>query len=239
MILSHKNRFIFLKTSKTAGTSLEIALSKYCGPDDVITPIQLDDEAVRASLGYPGPQNYLKRRRQYTPRDHFRLMRGRKAPRTFYNHIPARDVRARVGKAIWESYLKVSIVRNPFDYVVSRYFWAHEGQEVSRTGFREYLMSKPKVLHKNRRITHIDGTKAVDFMIRFEHFGDDLTELAERVGLPRDLHAEFSALGAKKGVRPPHATTDEMFSGFSEGIELVCAIYEEDIAEYGYAVPSG
>ena len=43
MIVSHSRKFIFLKTRKTAGTSLEIALSKYCGPEDVLAPIDFDE----------------------------------------------------------------------------------------------------------------------------------------------------------------------------------------------------
>jgi len=37
VIASHRHRFVFVKTRKTAGTSLEIALSRHCGPDDVVT----------------------------------------------------------------------------------------------------------------------------------------------------------------------------------------------------------
>ena len=56
MIVSHEHRFIFLKTKKTAGTSLELALSQLCGPDDVITPVAETDEALRA--GGRGAQNW-------------------------------------------------------------------------------------------------------------------------------------------------------------------------------------
>ena len=38
MILSHTHKFIYIKTYKTASTSIEAALSAVCGPDDVITP---------------------------------------------------------------------------------------------------------------------------------------------------------------------------------------------------------
>ena len=50
MIVSHTHKFIFLKTKKTAGTSIELALSELCGPDDVITPLTEIDEAQRAGL---------------------------------------------------------------------------------------------------------------------------------------------------------------------------------------------
>ena len=42
MILSHAHRFIYIKTYKTASTSIEAALSAICGPDDVITPARED-----------------------------------------------------------------------------------------------------------------------------------------------------------------------------------------------------
>jgi len=39
MILSHRYKFIFIKTRKTAGTSIEIYLSQFTKAFDVVTPI--------------------------------------------------------------------------------------------------------------------------------------------------------------------------------------------------------
>jgi hypothetical protein len=56
MIVSHEHKFIYLKTKKTAGTSIELALSRLCGPDDIITPLTKIDEALRAR--WRGAQNW-------------------------------------------------------------------------------------------------------------------------------------------------------------------------------------
>ena len=81
MIASHRHRFIFLKTRKTAGTSVEIALSKVCGPDDIITEISPEDEALRRAAGGVAPQNF-----ESPPL-------ARKA----YNHMGAKAVRDLIG----------------------------------------------------------------------------------------------------------------------------------------------
>ena len=38
MIISNKYKFIFIKTRKTADTTIEYNLSKYLGNDDIISP---------------------------------------------------------------------------------------------------------------------------------------------------------------------------------------------------------
>src|SRR5687768_9722067 len=100
---------------KTAGTSIEIALSKFCGPRDVITPIEPEDEEIRRALGYRGPQNYLVPFRRYSLRHWTRfLMRGQ-GRRHFFNHMAARQIRRAVHRRVWQSYYKFCVDRNPWD----------------------------------------------------------------------------------------------------------------------------
>lgn len=233
MILSHQHRFIFIKTAKTAGSSLHMALTRYCGPDDIITPMSPADERVRASLGYGGPRNYQLPLAEYRPKDYLHRLIGRE-PKKFYKHISASEVRSRVDSATWTSYFKFAVVRNPYDYAVSLYFWSQRGRDPSAEKFRPWLMSRPRKLTRNRQITHIGDQCAVDFMVRYEHFEADLGEVAVRTGLPATLYAEFRSMGSKAGIRPKQATTREMFTGFDEGVALIEELFSDDIAEFGY-----
>src|SRR3954464_4680968 len=103
MIVSHARKFIFLKTRKTAGTSLEIALSKYCGPDDVLTPIDFDEEARREHAGR-GAQNYTKALVRHSPADLLRLMRDRERAVAFREHMMGVEARKRLGARVWDEY---------------------------------------------------------------------------------------------------------------------------------------
>ena len=150
MILSHQHRFIFFKVVKTAGTSLEIALSRFCGPDDVITPISPEDEELRARLGFRGPQNWM------LPRVH---ARGPK--RRFFNHMSAARVKSMVDPWVWNTYYKFCFVRNPWDRIISQYWWRYRGNGPS---FSEFIASKKaRGLHtKGLRFCTIDGAVVVD-----------------------------------------------------------------------------
>ncbi len=54
MIVSHQHRFVFLKTVKTAGTSVEVLLRRLCGPADIITPIDEKEPVAQGLL----PRNF-------------------------------------------------------------------------------------------------------------------------------------------------------------------------------------
>jgi len=249
MILSHSHQFIFLKTRKTGGTSFEIALSKYAGPEDVVTPIAPADEKIRAALGHAGPRNHLGDAGPAAPG-------GQHPPGLrFYNHMEAAELRALVPQPVFDGYLKVAITRNPFDYVVSWYFWErarhgptspqdfriwlrhhHDKQPEIEAAYRRRLHTNPGVFASNRLITHVDGRSVVDLTIRYERFANDITAFASRVGLPASLYREFSEISAKGGYRPASATSRAMFEGFPEGRALIEKMFAEDIETHHYAL---
>ena len=187
MIISHKHRFIFLKTNKTAGTSIEIALSRHCGPDDVITPISPVDEEIRRSLGYRGPQNYLAPWHEYGPRELFALaLHGRRKMR-FFNHVSASEVKARIGADTWNSYYKFCFERNPFDRLISHYYWCHRSEP--RPPMSSFIQSGKPMALKSRGygVYTIDGQVAVDRICRYEAIAEELEEVRKAIGLPEPL----------------------------------------------------
>jgi hypothetical protein len=232
LIVSHKHKFIFLKTTKTAGTSLEIALSRYCGPRDIITPISETDEIIRQSLGYRGPQNYKRRFSEYRLRNLKEIIRGKPALK-YYNHMRASEIRDELPSECWSTYFKFSIVRNPFDYAVSRYFFHNRGIW-SKEHFQTWLIENCEKLTINRKITHIDEKLAVNFMIRYEYLIEDTEKLSLHCSLAPELSAELKTLKAKGHLRPKEATTSEMFKNFPAGIAIVREFCAEEINNYGY-----
>lgn len=229
MILSRRHRFIFIKTNKTAGTSVEIALSKFCGPDDIITPIAAEDEAMRADLGFPGPQHHLATLAEYRVRDHFALLLKRRRKLRFYNHMSAGEVRARVDSASWDAAFKFCIERNPWDRVVSLYYYHVRGDR-RPPPFEDFVRSDAPLILKRRGIElyTIDGRIAVDRICRFEHLADDLELVRQHIGLPEPLELPR----AKTQFRKENRSYREMY-GKAER-ERVAALFADEIRLGGY-----
>src|SRR5262245_7013478 len=184
MIISHRHKFIFLKTVKTGGTSVEIALSRYCGEDDVVTPISPEDEPTRQELGV-APRNYLAPRPAYSLSDYYRLLVGGEEKKLYWNHITANEVRDRIGVDVWNNYFKFTVERNPWDKTISDFYWrgSRGGPQTIDAYFRKY---RGKFKHFNYPRYSLDGRVAVDAIVRFEQLVPDLTSVLQRVGIAFD-----------------------------------------------------
>lgn len=234
MIISHEHKFIFLKTRKTAGTSIEIGLSRFCGDRDVLTPIAPQDEALRQEFSNRGPQNLHISLKEYTPEERTHLERlfvrkksGERKEIRYRNHISTGQVRALVGAAVWDEYFKFCFERNPWDKVISLYFWRTRECE-SRPALLEFLCSKSARGLSNFGIYSIDGEIAVDHVGLYEDMDSELERVAELLNLPEEI-----ALPRTKGaVREDRRHYRDMMGHEERSIvERVCA---REIAYFGY-----
>ena len=183
MIVSHEHKFIFLKTKKTAGTSIELALSELCGPDDIIAPLTKIDEALRASGR--GAQNWRRHGWWQRPRPfwHRRFLKFSAEDYGFYNHMPAEEAKALFNDdRAWRSYFKFAFDRNPWDRQVSWYYHRYRRKDTPPP-FATFINSDRRARINNYEIYSIGEHVAVDFIGRFEALEHDLQHALSRVGL--------------------------------------------------------
>lgn len=102
MIISHQHKFIFVKTRKTAGSSIEKYLINYLGAKDICTGSEADG----------------------TPKLNTQETNGHRGWQWIENQYPEE----------WNSYYKFAVERNPWDKMVSAFFY--------------YMKRKPKKVAK-------------------------------------------------------------------------------------------
>ena len=194
MLISHRKKFIFIKTVKTAGTSLESYFEPYCMPEGE----WVQEHARETHVSEAGIVGF----------------RGTRAKdETWYNHMPGRKIRDQIGDEVWNSYYKFTSIRNPYDKLVSYFMarWAkyqHQGTSsrwktlagrtfnvgnpIYRTRgdtdielFRSWVKHGGEVMDRDKYM--IDEQVCVDFFIRYEHLHNDLRQVCDHLSIPFDL----------------------------------------------------
>jgi hypothetical protein len=230
MIISHKYRFIFLKTLKTAGTSVELSLCRYCGPEDIISALTEEDEAIRREWGGK-PQHHDRpyKLTEFGRQGLRELWRTRRWPRhaVYWNHIPAKQIKRLIDPEIWNHYYKFCFVRNPWDRAISTYYWEIYHNKVD--DFEAILT--PKKLQENWNIYTIQNKIAVDFVGKFESLATDLQQVCDRIGLEWDGWLP-KAKGQVRGDRRPYQAVLT-----PEQAAIVAQYAAPEIEQFGYRFP--
>lgn len=232
MIVSHRHRFIFLKTTKTASTSLELALAAICGPDDIITPLSRHDERIRRRIGSIGPQHYAKPLAEWRLVDWLRWV-DRGPPGRYTTHMRAAAARRLLGETVWNSYFKFAFERNPWDRVLSHYHWHYRRlwrrvlQPMDLARF--VAAGSPERLHRNGwGIYTIDDALAVDTVYRYEDIPGALADLERRLGLDRLISLPRAKGYTRRDARGYRDVMDETTR------DRVAAVFRREIAAFGY-----
>ena len=192
MIVSHSKKFIFVKAYKVAGTSVQEALEKECGPGDLVI---IDDHDPKTGLG---------------------------------QHSTPKEIRRFVGEDIWKEYLKIVIIRNPWDMFVSHYFFAHVSQkEFCPAYFSKFVWwNITGSCMLNDGFWLMDGKRWADEYIRFETLDMDCMRLFQKIGI------NFNGLDRiKSGFRP-----SIHYSIFydKDTMNFIDKTYKKEILEFGY-----
>ena len=186
MLVSHRKKFIFVKTSKTAGTSVESFFEPWCMPEGEWEQSHAREETVteagiigRRSADISGAE--------------------------WHGHMFAEQIREKLGQEMWDAYFKFTVVRNPFDRMISRFFmqvaqlagkgwnrrvkswWQFDNRLLPMirrsdvTRFRNWVRRGGRM--RGSEIYRIDGQSEVDFFIRYENLENDIREVCKRLDI--------------------------------------------------------
>ena len=239
MLVSHRYKFIFLKTRKTASTSVEDYFAPYClGPEeDMPLDPSLPYETVHGIIGKRGSRYVEKPSWKWQSTFPFVHAFRQKEMVKWHNHMSARKVRRQVDIDTWQGYLKFATIRNPFSKVVSSYFFKKYRAELpvgtpeeERIAFREWVLADKFPV--DRRIYCIGDEYILDDVIRYEALENDLGRVCTKLQIP--WHKE--KLGRSKGgIRPGWATPAFLYDG--ETRQQIERVYAFEMDKFGYCFP--
>jgi len=157
------------------------------------------------------------------------------------DHLTAKEIIGRIGKQNWNSAYKFTVIRNPWDKVVSLYEYRRKKNktQIASGGIR--FTEWVKLTHTENRnpfyynnvksfqpqvewLKDDEGDITIDFVARFETLGADFEQIREAIGCAAELpHLNASS---RKSYRDYY--TDETR-------EIVARWYREDIEFFNYA----
>jgi hypothetical protein len=235
-IISHKYRFVFLKTRKTAGSSIEGWLAPLLGERDMIAtaaenwPVRMpfwstSDPTTR----FTDAERKFKKRVKKTI--------GGPRGLQVREHMSAARARALLGEDLWRGYYKFCVERDPWDRMISFWRWRQRrfGSSLTLDEFLDLLERDPQarlVRHfSNLHIYTIDDRLAVDRVIHYKQLNEGLAEVCAHLGIAASVD---DLPRHKAGVRPRN---DDVLSLDAAQIERVGRLAAREIELLGWPPP--
>lgn len=215
MLISHKYKFIFIKTTKTAGTSIEIELSKFLGESDIVTPIFPKEDNHK-------PKNYRNYLGKIVPKNLHKYI-PKKMISTYYNHIPAKYVKNNLGEERFNSYYKFCIEREPIDKCISHYSMLKNSpyhKNNSKTLSWERYIDMKKFPYDHNKYLDNNGNLIVDKIIRFENLSDELEKVCRKLKLPFKKLKSKAKSGFRDSIIPSRSDKKIIYDSFSKSLKF-------------------
>ncbi|WP_353570311.1 sulfotransferase family 2 domain-containing protein [Candidatus Albibeggiatoa sp. nov. BB20] len=178
MLVSHTKKFIYTKTRKTAGTSIEVYFEKYC----LLNNESSKTEGRELYMGDTGIVGYRSNKNNY---------KGEK--KLWGGHASADFIKGKIGMAIWDEYFKFCAIRNPFDKMVSMFYFNARKKDIKwdifdkkqhATIFKNWLfeIGKDRAVDRDKYI--INGQVCIDYFIRYEAIEEGIEHVCQTLDIP-------------------------------------------------------
>jgi len=154
MIVSYQHNFVFVKTRKTAGSTLEKLVSPFLGPEDICsgsprdgTPAKNIQEGTNGHIGWNEIKNKFCTDEQ------------------------------------WNNAFKFTIERNPWDKVVSSYYWHQliKPDQYAGMDFEKYILTS-QLLPMDYNAYALRGEVKIDKIYKYEDMMEMYNDLNDRFG---------------------------------------------------------
>jgi len=204
MIISDKKRFIFVHIPKTAGSSIQSALSPY-------------------SIEKPH-SHWSRILRHFNLPNHYQDFR-------FTLHSTLKEAQIKMPDDTFQQYKKVAFVRNPWDRMVSSYAYKiHGTKDKERTrndDFETFLQAefRRKKSQQVEYLQNTDGKLDCDFIGRFESLIKDYQTLGEVLDIQLPTLPTLNKSRGRRDYR-------EYYNDASKA--LVARHYQDDIDLFEY-----
>ena len=168
MIISLKYNFIYIRTRKTASTSIHRALENILGPDDICIRRKYRDLSSVLRKGVVPPEE------------------------GFQTHVSAVEIRPYLRRVVWNRAFKFTSERHPYEKAVSlAFYFASKKDKIKGRGRKPPSEDFDKVLdsvvkfgrYASFPLYFIDGAPVVSDFIRYESLEADLKRITEKLGL--------------------------------------------------------
>lgn len=212
MIISSARSFVFVHIPKTGGTALSLALETRAHKDDIL----IGDT----------PKAVMRRRR----------VKKLSARGRLWKHSTLADIEGVLPDGELASMFKLTLVRNPWDRMVSYYHWLkeqtfdHPAVRLAQATSFEVFVADPQTRAAMRRspygsyMTDSAGREQAALFVRLEAFSEDIAPFETHVGF------RISMTRANTSERDPE------FRGYyrNETRQIVAEDCAQDIARFGY-----
>lgn len=219
MLISHKYKFIFFKTIKTASSSVFTFFTPFCLP-----PEKNFKHESYLNLDYLGCYDTGIVGNSNAKQMHDKM---------HVSCVKARQIVNKINKKIWKEYFKFCVVRNPWDLCVSKYFWIKRENKKDNLNFKEMIKCLDDGVNKintRQNLYKIKNNYICNYHIKYESLIEGIKEVCN---ICKINDYDLDNLTNQKSTYRDHSINYKEFYD-SETKDIVYKIYADDIKKFNY-----